>query len=150
MKSQVLHTVWCNISGGAGGEIWHWSLSGVKGLNGLLFAFKFISPLRNVSRLCDMSISYKHRDKYHSEPRVPQSPIHPRRPRGIRSPQLPARPTICPWVSEDETDSASPGWVKFFILIYDPANCMCLTLSLLRVIKVKFPLQPHQKYYITQ
>ena len=33
MKSQVLHTVWCNISGGAGGEIWLWSLSGVKGLN---------------------------------------------------------------------------------------------------------------------
>ena len=25
-----------------------------------------------------------------------------------------------------------------------------LTLSLLRVINVKFPLQPHQKYYITQ
>ena len=34
MKSQVLLTVWCNISGGAGGEIWHWSLSGVKGLMG--------------------------------------------------------------------------------------------------------------------
>ena len=32
MKSQILLTVWCNISGGAGGEIWHWSLSGVKGL----------------------------------------------------------------------------------------------------------------------
>ena len=32
MKSQVLHTVWCNISGEVGGEIWHWSLSGVKGL----------------------------------------------------------------------------------------------------------------------
>ena len=32
MKSQALHTVWCHISGGAGGEIWHWSLSGVKGL----------------------------------------------------------------------------------------------------------------------
>ena len=32
MKSQVLLTVWCSISGGAGGEIWHWSLSGVKGL----------------------------------------------------------------------------------------------------------------------
>ena len=32
MKSQALLTVWCNISGGAGGEIWHWSLSGVKGL----------------------------------------------------------------------------------------------------------------------
>ena len=33
MKSHVLLTVWCNISGGAGGEIWLWSLSGVKGLN---------------------------------------------------------------------------------------------------------------------
>ena len=32
MKSQALLTVWCNISGGAGGEFWHWSLSGVKGL----------------------------------------------------------------------------------------------------------------------
>ena len=26
MESQVLHTVWCNISGEAAGEIWHWSL----------------------------------------------------------------------------------------------------------------------------
>ena len=32
MKSQVLHTVWCNISGEATGEIWHWSLLGVKGV----------------------------------------------------------------------------------------------------------------------
>ena len=32
MKSQVLHTVWCNISCEAAGEFWHWSLSGVKGL----------------------------------------------------------------------------------------------------------------------
>ena len=30
-KSQVLLTVWCNISGEAAGEIWHWSLLGVKG-----------------------------------------------------------------------------------------------------------------------
>ena len=27
MKSQVLHTVWCYISGEAAGEIWHWSPS---------------------------------------------------------------------------------------------------------------------------
>ena len=27
MKSQVLHTVWCHISGEAAGEIWNWSLS---------------------------------------------------------------------------------------------------------------------------
>ena len=32
MKSHVVHTVWCNISAGAAGEIWHWSLLGVKGL----------------------------------------------------------------------------------------------------------------------
>ena len=37
MKSQVLHTVWCNISGQAAGEIWHWSLLGVKGLQCALF-----------------------------------------------------------------------------------------------------------------
>ena len=30
LKSQVLHTVWCNISGRAAGEIWNWSLLGVK------------------------------------------------------------------------------------------------------------------------
>ena len=33
MKSQVLHTVWCNISGEAAGELWNWSPLGVKGLN---------------------------------------------------------------------------------------------------------------------
>ena len=32
MKREVLHTVWCNISGEAAGEIWHWSLLRVKGL----------------------------------------------------------------------------------------------------------------------
>ena len=32
MKSQVLLTVWCNISGEAAGEIWSWSFLGVKGL----------------------------------------------------------------------------------------------------------------------
>ena len=36
MKSQVLHTVWCNIAGEAAGEIWDWSLLGVGGLKGLL------------------------------------------------------------------------------------------------------------------
>ena len=41
MKSQVLHTVWCHISGEAAGEIWSWPLLGVKGLNiYLLFTFK--------------------------------------------------------------------------------------------------------------
>ena len=32
MKSQVLQTAWCNISGEAAGEFWSWSLLGVKGL----------------------------------------------------------------------------------------------------------------------
>ena len=33
MKSQVLHTVWCNVSGAAAGGSWNWSLLGVKGSN---------------------------------------------------------------------------------------------------------------------
>ena len=33
MKSQILHTVWCNIAGEAAGELLDRSLSGVKGLN---------------------------------------------------------------------------------------------------------------------
>ena len=32
MENHVLHTVWCNISGEAAGEVWNWSLLGVKGL----------------------------------------------------------------------------------------------------------------------
>ena len=42
MKSQVLHTVWCDISGEAAGEIWHWSLLGVKGLS-LCYTVKLFS-----------------------------------------------------------------------------------------------------------
>ena len=37
MKSQVLHTVWCNTSGEAAGEIWNWSLLGVKGFKSSIF-----------------------------------------------------------------------------------------------------------------
>ena len=33
MENQVLHTVWCYIPGEAAGEIWNWSLLGVKGLS---------------------------------------------------------------------------------------------------------------------
>ena len=36
MKSQAFHTVWCYISAEAAGEIWNWSLLGVKGLIYLL------------------------------------------------------------------------------------------------------------------
>ena len=32
MKSQVVHTVWSNTAGEAAGNIWHWSLLGVRGL----------------------------------------------------------------------------------------------------------------------
>ena len=41
MNSQVLHTVWCNISGEAAGEIRHWSLLGVKGVSGGLKSPRF-------------------------------------------------------------------------------------------------------------
>ena len=50
MKSQVLHTVWCNISGEAAGEIWNWSLFGMKGLNALCL-IKFCFPAHSLSRL---------------------------------------------------------------------------------------------------
>ena len=36
MKSQVLHTVWCDISGEDAGEIWDWSFLGVTGLRSLV------------------------------------------------------------------------------------------------------------------
>ena len=35
MKSQVLHAVWCNISGEAAREIWNWSLLGIEGFSSL-------------------------------------------------------------------------------------------------------------------
>ena len=35
LKSQLLYTVWCYISGEAAGEIWHWSLLEVKGFKEL-------------------------------------------------------------------------------------------------------------------
>ena len=34
MKSQVLPTVWCNSSGEAAGEIWHWSVLKDNSANG--------------------------------------------------------------------------------------------------------------------
>ena len=34
MKSQVLNIVWCHITGEAAGELWNWSVLGVKGLKG--------------------------------------------------------------------------------------------------------------------
>ena len=39
MKSHVLHTVWCNISGEAAGEIWNWSLLGVRELTPSFHSF---------------------------------------------------------------------------------------------------------------
>ena len=41
---------------------------------------------------------------------------------------------------------------EFFSSVYHACHpiCFCLSLSLPRVINFEFPLQPHQKYYITQ
>ena len=39
MKSPVLHTVWRNIAGEAAGEIWNWSLLGMKGLTNTLIIY---------------------------------------------------------------------------------------------------------------
>ena len=46
MKSQlVLHTVWCNVSGEAAGEIWNWSLLGVKGQLRWCYTGQLATPL---------------------------------------------------------------------------------------------------------
>ena len=45
MKSQIPHTVRCNISGEAAEEIWHWSLLGVKGLT-----YCFVNQWNEISR----------------------------------------------------------------------------------------------------
>ena len=62
MKSQVLHTVWRNISCEAAGEIWQLSLSGVKGLIGkfLLYILKnYEEQLQNAHfRNCDIFRCY--------------------------------------------------------------------------------------------
>ena len=50
MKSQVLLTVWCNISGEAAGEIWHWSFSGMKGLT---WTLSKVVILRQLSQACN-------------------------------------------------------------------------------------------------
>ena len=57
MKSQVLHTVWCNITGEAAGEIWTWSLLGVKGL--IVFCYhlareRSVIPALHVPHLPDL------------------------------------------------------------------------------------------------
>ena len=43
MKSQVLHTVSCNISGEAAGEIWSWSLLAGAGPGLSKQGFEFVS-----------------------------------------------------------------------------------------------------------
>ena len=35
MNTQILHNVWCDISAKTAGELWSWSLLGVKGLREL-------------------------------------------------------------------------------------------------------------------
>ena len=42
MKSQLLHTLWCNITGEATGESWTWSLLGVKGLKDSIFGIPLV------------------------------------------------------------------------------------------------------------
>ena len=62
MKSQALLTVWCNISGGAGGEFWHWSLSGVKGLKCAWCSRAVWAPHRwsKVNIQCGCAVIYLH------------------------------------------------------------------------------------------
>ena len=47
MENQVLHTVWCNISGEAAGDIWNWSLLGVEGLSLQNFPASGLSSIKH-------------------------------------------------------------------------------------------------------
>ena len=55
MKSQVLHTVWCSISGEAAGEIWNWALLGVKGLKVESVTSELVSVIQIASRISTLS-----------------------------------------------------------------------------------------------
>ena len=49
MKSQILHTIWCNIFGEAAGGIWSWSVLGMKELIGC-FYLPCPAPWKNLDR----------------------------------------------------------------------------------------------------
>ena len=69
MKSQVLLTVWCNISGEAAGEIWHWSLSGVKGLRATMLVTLFCGSFGRSVQPCSPGTTYRpHRNFYQPLP----------------------------------------------------------------------------------
>ena len=55
MKSQVLHTLWPNISGEAAGETWNWSLLGVKGLMNFGSFFIRQTSLSTESIICHVN-----------------------------------------------------------------------------------------------
>ena len=60
MKSQAFYTVWCYISGEAEGEIWNWSLLGVKGLEGwLLSSQTVVSTVRKRAHAGAYSVSFR-------------------------------------------------------------------------------------------
>ena len=46
MKNHVFHAVWCYISDEAAGEIWNWSLSGVRGFNCSLLVTPYVLAKR--------------------------------------------------------------------------------------------------------
>ena len=56
MKSQILHTIWCTIFGAAAGEIWSWSVLGMKGLIDC-FYLPCPAPWKNLDRC---SLFYSH------------------------------------------------------------------------------------------
>ena len=80
MESKVLHTVWCDISGEAAGEIWHWALLGVKGLTNP-------TCLPQLQRQLDVDIllfghthkfeAYEHEGKFYINPGSATGAYHP-------------------------------------------------------------------------
>ena len=58
MKSKILHTVWCSITGEAAGEIWTWSLfKGLKAQQSLC-VYKLFAPLKTNKPFFSRLISF--------------------------------------------------------------------------------------------
>ena len=139
MKSELLHTVWCHISCEAAGEFWHWSPSGVKGLRNFLWgdACSSFAGWRLFVCLIDIVgvLVFIHECQFPFTPKGDQFQISP-----AAFPQILHHTVQRTWLFNDILPTTTTVTSYTFLL----------TPTLPRAIKVKFPQQPYQKYYIAE
>ena len=141
MKSQVLLTVWCHISCEAAGEFWHWSLSGVKGLRQCHYEN---IDVPNFQWWCDAGCGVPYISQLLETQRKGMLVIYS---------SLPSCDTVVKKLFFDRFHMGRTSIVfksRQLYGVWALLGLVFLTLSLLRVINVKIPLQPHKKYDMTQ